>query len=95
MFSTVKHSIRSVKYRREIVTAIKLWQSQAQDENPVCRLCNEEEETTFLTVFESEVLAHPQFNLLRLTNPGEEIPKKNLVNSFLDLIKGSNLLTQE
>jgi hypothetical protein len=34
-------------------------------------------------------------NLLGLINPGEEIPKGNLVNRLLDLIKGTNLFTQE
>jgi hypothetical protein len=64
-------------------------------ENPVCRLCNEEEETTFHIVFKCEVLARRQFNLLGLINPGEEIPKKNLVNRLLRLIKGTNVFTQE
>jgi hypothetical protein len=35
------------------------------------------------------------FNLLGLVNPGEEIPKKNLVNRLLDLIQGTNLCTEE
>jgi hypothetical protein len=35
------------------------------------------------------------FNLLGLVNPGEEIPKRNLVNRLLELIKGTNLFTQE
>jgi hypothetical protein len=47
------------------------------------------------TVFECEVLAHRQFNLLGLINPTEEIPKRNLVNRLLDLIKGIKLFTQE
>jgi hypothetical protein len=62
-------------------------------ETPVCRLCTEEEETTFHIVFECEVLAHRRFNLLGLINPGEEIPKRNLVNRLLDLIKGTYLHT--
>jgi hypothetical protein len=45
-------------------------------ENPVCRLCNEEEETTFHIVFECEVLARRQFNLLGLVNPGGENPQE-------------------
>jgi hypothetical protein len=28
-------------------------------------------------------------------NPGEEIPIKNLVNRLLDLVKGTDLFTQE
>jgi hypothetical protein len=64
-------------------------------ENPVCRLCNEEEETTCHIVFECEALACRRFNLLGLINPGEEIPKKNLVNRLLVVIKGTNLFTQE
>jgi hypothetical protein len=41
-------------------------------ENPVFRLCSEEEEdTTFHIVFGCEVLARRQFNLLGLINPGE------------------------
>jgi hypothetical protein len=64
-------------------------------ENPVCRLCNEEEETTFHIVFECEVLVRRQFNLLGLINPGEEIPKRNMVNRLLHLIKGTNVFTQE
>jgi hypothetical protein len=64
-------------------------------ENPVCRLCNEEEETTSHTVFECEVPARRRFNLLGLINPEEEIPKKNLVNRLFDLMKGTNLFTQE
>jgi hypothetical protein len=56
-------------------------------ENPVYRLCSEEEETTFHVVFKCEVLARGRFNLLGLVNPGEEIPKKNLVNRLLDLIR--------
>jgi hypothetical protein len=64
-------------------------------ENSVCRLCSEEEETTFHIVFECEVLARRLFNLLGLINPGEEIPKRNLVNRLLDLIKGTNLFAQE
>jgi hypothetical protein len=64
-------------------------------ENPVCRLCSEEEETTFHIVFECEVLARWRFSLLGLINPGEEIPRKNLVNRLLDLIKGTNLFTHE
>jgi hypothetical protein len=55
-------------------------------ENPVCRLCSEKEETIFHIVFECEVLARRRFNLLGLLNPGEEIPKRNLVNRLLDLI---------
>jgi hypothetical protein len=64
-------------------------------ENPVYRLCNEEEETTFHIVFEWEALARWPFNLLGLINPGEEIPNSNLVKRLLDLIKGTNLFTQE
>jgi hypothetical protein len=64
-------------------------------ENLVCRLCIKEEETTFHIVFECEVLACQQFNLLGLINPGEEIPRRNLVNRLLDLIEGTNLFTQE
>jgi hypothetical protein len=63
-------------------------------ENPICRLWNEGEETISHTVFECEVLAHWWFNLLGLTNPGQEIPMKNLVNRLLDLIKGTNLFTR-
>jgi hypothetical protein len=64
-------------------------------ENPVCRLCNEVEETTFHIVFICEVLARRRFNLLGLVNPGEKIPRRNLVKRLLDLIKGTNLFTQE
>jgi hypothetical protein len=32
---------------------------------------------------------------LGLIHPGDEIPKTNLVNRLLDLIKGTNLFTQE
>jgi hypothetical protein len=64
-------------------------------ENPVCRLCNEEEETTFHIVFECEVLARRRFNLLELVNPGKKIPRRNLVKWLLDLIKGTNLFTQK
>jgi hypothetical protein len=64
-------------------------------ENPVCRLCNEKEETTFHIVFECEILAHRQFNLLGFINPGEKIPRRNLVKRLLDFIKGTNLFTQE
>jgi hypothetical protein len=64
-------------------------------ENPVCRLCSEEEETTFHIVFESEVLAHQRFNLPGLVNPRQKIPRRNLVKRLLDLIKGKNLFTQE
>jgi hypothetical protein len=64
-------------------------------ENPVCRLCTEVEETTFHIVFKCEVLARRRFNLLELVNPGEKIPRRNLVKRLLDLIKGTNLFTQE
>jgi hypothetical protein len=64
-------------------------------ENPVCRLYNEEEETTFHIVFECDVLARRRFNLLGLVNPGEKVPRTNLVKRLLDLIKGTNLFTQE
>jgi hypothetical protein len=40
-------------------------------------------------------LARWLLNLLGLINPGEEIPKGNQVNRLLDLIKGTNLFTQE
>jgi hypothetical protein len=63
--------------------------------NPVCRLCSEKEETISHTVFECEVLAHRWFNLLGNTNLRKEIPMKNLVYRLLDLIKGTNLFTQE
>jgi hypothetical protein len=63
-------------------------------ENPVWRLCNEEETISHI-VFECEVLALWRFNLLGITNLGEEIPMKNLVNRLLDLIKGTNLFAQE
>jgi hypothetical protein len=63
-------------------------------EIPVCRLYSEEEGTTSHVVFRCQVLA-PRFNLLGITNQGEEIPTKNLVNRLLDLIKGTNLFTQE
>jgi hypothetical protein len=63
--------------------------------NPVCRLCNKEEETIFHVVFECEVLVLRWFNPLGLINPGKKIPKKNLVNGLLALIKGTNLFTQE
>jgi RNA polymerase subunit RPABC4/transcription elongation factor Spt4 len=52
-------------------------------ENPVCRVC------------ECEVLARWWFNLLGLINPGEEIPKRNLMNRLLDLVKGTYVFTQE
>jgi hypothetical protein len=64
-------------------------------EIPVCRLCTEEKETTFHIVFECEVLARRRFNLLGFINPGEEIPKRNLVNRLLDLITGTNIFTRE
>jgi hypothetical protein len=64
-------------------------------ENPVCSSCSEEEETTFHIVFECDVLACRRFNLLGFINPGEEIPKRNVLNRLLDLIKGTNLFTQE
>jgi hypothetical protein len=63
-------------------------------ENPVCRLCNEEE-TTFHIIFECEVMARRRFNLLELVNPGEKIPRRNLVKRLLDLTKETNLFTQE
>jgi hypothetical protein len=63
--------------------------------NPVCRLCSEEEETVSHVVFECEVLARRRFNVLGVIKPGEEIPMKNLVNRILDLIKGTDLFTQE
>jgi hypothetical protein len=63
------------------------------EENPVCRLCNEKEETTFHIAFECEILAHRRFNLLGFVNPGEKIPRRNLVKRLLDLIKGTNLFT--
>jgi hypothetical protein len=62
-------------------------------ENTVCRLYNEEEETTFHIVFECDVLARRRFNLLGFVNPGEEIPERNLMNRLLDRIKGTNLFT--
>jgi hypothetical protein len=34
-------------------------------------------------------------NLLGFVNPGEKIPRRNLVKRLLDLIKGTNLFTQE
>jgi hypothetical protein len=39
-------------------------------------------------------VARRRFNILGLINLGVEIPK-NLVNRLLDLIKGTNLFTQE
>jgi hypothetical protein len=45
--------------------------------------------------FTSGILAHRRFNLLGLVNPGEKIPRRNLVKTLLDLIKGTNLFTQE
>jgi hypothetical protein len=30
-----------------------------------------------------------------LVNPGEKIPRRNLVKRLLDLIKGTNLFTQK
>jgi hypothetical protein len=63
--------------------------------NPVFRLRSEEEETFFHIVFECQVLARLKFNLLGLTKPGEEIPMKNLMNSLLDLIKGTELFAQK
>jgi hypothetical protein len=41
------------------------------------------------------LLARRWFNLLGLVNPGEKIPRRNLVKRLLDLIKGTNLFTQE
>jgi hypothetical protein len=38
------------------------------NKNPVCKLCKEEEETTFHIVFECEVLARQRFRLLGLNN---------------------------
>jgi hypothetical protein len=54
-----------------------------------------EDKSELHIVFECEVLARWRFNLLGLLNPGEEIPKRNLENRLLDLIKGTNLFTQE
>jgi hypothetical protein len=64
-------------------------------ESPVCRLGNDEGETISHIFFECEVLACQRFNLIGLTNPGDKIPMKNLVNRLLDLIKGTNLFIQE
>jgi hypothetical protein len=64
-------------------------------ENPVCRLCNVEDETISHIFFEREVLARQRLSLLGIINLGEEIPMKNLVNRLLDLIKGTNLFTHE
>jgi 5-methylcytosine-specific restriction endonuclease McrA len=63
--------------------------------NPACRLCSEVEETVSHIVFKCKALARWWFNLLGLINPGEKIPRRNLVNRLLDLIKGTNLFTQE
>jgi hypothetical protein len=59
--------------------------------------CSRSQKTNlnFHIVFECEVLARWRFNLLGLINPREEIPKRNLENRLLDLIKGTNLFTQE
>jgi hypothetical protein len=57
-------------------------------------LYSEKEETTFHIVFECEVLAVGDL-ILGLVNPGEEIPKRNLVHRLLDVIKGTNVFTQE
>jgi hypothetical protein len=40
-------------------------------------------------------LACRQFNLLGVVNPGEKIPRRNLVKRLFDLIKGTDLFTQE
>jgi hypothetical protein len=53
------------------------------------------EETTFHIVFEYEVLACRRFNILGLINPAEKIPMRNLVKRLSDLIKGTNLFSQE
>jgi hypothetical protein len=44
-------------------------------ENPVFRLCSEEEDTTFHIVFGCEVLARRQFNLLGLITQGRKSPR--------------------
>lgn len=60
---------------------------------PLCRLCNEEEETASHIIFECEAIAYRRQNFLGDTNPDEGPPEKDLPRRLLALVKGLNLLT--
>ncbi|KAJ8940617.1 hypothetical protein NQ318_004541 [Aromia moschata] len=56
-------------------------------DEPICRLCNEEEETSRHIILECPALTHWRYGLLGIENPQEAFPKKNLVKGLLNLIK--------
>ncbi|KAJ8939192.1 hypothetical protein NQ318_012428 [Aromia moschata] len=56
-------------------------------DEPICRLCNEEDETSRHIILECPALTHWRYGLLGIENPQEAFPKKNLVKGLLHLIK--------
>ncbi|KAJ8984058.1 hypothetical protein NQ317_006556 [Molorchus minor] len=56
-------------------------------DDPICRLCNEEEETASHIILECPALTNWRHSLLGAENPQEAFPKKNLMKRLLSLIK--------
>ncbi|KAJ8959355.1 hypothetical protein NQ318_022041 [Aromia moschata] len=62
-------------------------------DEPICRLCNEEDEAAPHIILECPALTHWRYGLLGTENPQEVFPKKNLVKRLLNLIKVTSLFT--
>ena len=62
-------------------------------DEPICRLCNEEEEIATHVILECEALARWRYNLLGAVNSQEAFSKNDLVERLLNLIKVANLFT--
>lgn len=55
------------------------------EEKLLCRLCNEEGETTPHIIFKCEALCNWRFQTIGFTSPRDEFPKKNLIVQILEL----------
>lgn len=62
------------------------------EEKPICRLCNEEEETASQIIFEHKALVNLRFQTMGSTNTQDEFPKEKLIARILELSEKSALL---
>ena len=63
-------------------------------QNPVCRLCNEEKESTSHVILECVQLNCRRYELFKITNKEEDLPEKNLISRILRFANSTDLFNR-